>query len=162
MTEKYTIGRNIRLVRKENGITQRELADRAQMSPTQLSDYENDKKEPGLYSLARIARALNKSIDELFYGDKSISFITSATDKGSTIVNCLVELWDNKVLDIYSTLYSSEVENDEVVLGKHTYAIRRLLENLYEFDQNKGTYPNPEDFLEMIKRSVANEINSRL
>ena len=162
MTEKYTIGRNIRLARKENGITQRELADRAQMSPTQLSDYENDKKEPGLYSLARIARALNKSIDELFYGDKSISFITSATDKGSTIVNCLVELWDNKVLDIYSTLYSSEVENDEVVLGKHTYAIRRLLENLYEFDQNKGTYPNPEDFLEMIKRSVANEINSRL
>ena len=162
MTEKYTIGRNIRLTRKENGITQRELAERAQMSQTQLSDYENGKKEPGLYSLARIARALNKSIDELFFGNKSVSFITSAPDKGSAIVNCIVELWDKKVIDIYTTLYGSEVENDEVVLWKHGYAIRRLLENLYEFDQNKGTYPNPEDYLEMIKHSVANEINSRL
>ncbi len=161
MNEGSSIGRNIREARAKNNLTQRALSEKAQMSQTQLSDYENGNKTPSLFSLAKIAKALDTSIDELFYGDASVSFITSAPDKGSIIVNSFVALWEEDVIDTYRTLNDPEIDEREVILGNYSYAIRRLFENLDEFETNKNTYPNPEEYLKYVKQSVANEINGQ-
>ena len=160
MNERFTIGRNIRLARNEIGITQRELAEKARMSQTQLSDYENDKKEPGLYSLARIARALNKSIDELFFGNGSVSFITSAPDEGTVIVNCFVELWEQDAINVCLSSNKSTENLNKIILNRSPHAIKRLMENLHEFERNKETYTNPDEYLEFVKQSIASEINN--
>jgi transcriptional regulator with XRE-family HTH domain len=161
MNEGSSIGKNIREARAKNNLTQRALSEKAQMSQTQLSDYENGNKTPSLFSLAKIAKALNTTIDELFYGDASVSFITSAPDKGSIIVNSFVALWEKDVIDTYSTLNDPEIDEREVILENYSYAIRRLFENLDEFETNKNTYTNPDEYLKYVKQSVANEINSQ-
>ena len=161
MNEGSSIGKNIREARAKNNLTQRALSEKAQMSQTQLSDYENGNKTPSLFSLAKIAKALNTTIDELFYGDASVSFITSAPDKGSIIVNSFVALWEKDVIDTYSTLNDPEIDEREVILASYSYAIRRLFENLDEFETNKNTYTNPDEYLKYVKQSVANEINNQ-
>lgn len=160
LTETYTIGRNIRLARDEKDMSQRELAEKAQMSQTQLSDYENDKKEPGLYSLARIAKALNKSIDELFYGNSNISFITSAPDKATVIVNCFVELWNQGTINAYHSKNYLADNLNKIILNGDVHPIKRLMENLDEFERNKETYPKPNEYLEYVKQSIVNQINN--
>ena len=60
-----TIGRRIRQLRTERGITLDELAAAVERAPSQLSMIENGKREPKLTLLRAIARALDTSIDAL-------------------------------------------------------------------------------------------------
>lgn len=53
----------IRDLRLERGISQRELAAALGIAPNTLSQYENEKREPDLKTLERIADFLNVSID---------------------------------------------------------------------------------------------------
>ena len=45
-------------------------------------------------------------------------------------------------------------------LRKYETPIKRFINSLNEFSNNKDTYPNPEQYLEMLKSSVATEINN--
>jgi len=58
-----TIGRRIRQLRTERGITLDELAAAVERAPSQLSMIENGKREPKLTLLRAIARALDTTID---------------------------------------------------------------------------------------------------
>ena len=57
-----TIGKNIRAVRKQKNMTQIELCRRCGFSQGQLSEYENDKHEPPIEYLGKIADALGVSV----------------------------------------------------------------------------------------------------
>lgn len=58
-------GENIRKLRKDSGLTQKQLADRAGFSPSILSEYENDQVEIPAGRLVAIARALNATLYDL-------------------------------------------------------------------------------------------------
>ena len=93
-----SIGRNIYLVRKEKALSQQTLASKCEISNTTLSLYENGKKTPNLYTIAKIARNLGVSIDRLYYGDENMMFINTAPNDGRKIVNAIYLLWEKRVI----------------------------------------------------------------
>ncbi len=65
---------NIRRLRIEKGWTQAELARKAKISKSSLSNYENEKQLPGIYKVYRIAEALEVSESYLLgIADKEIT-----------------------------------------------------------------------------------------
>jgi len=68
MSEIVVDGLGVRLkeVRQQNGLSLRELARRAQVSPSFISQIENGKSQPSVSSLYTLARLLGISIDQLF------------------------------------------------------------------------------------------------
>src|SRR5690349_23074821 len=60
-----TIGRRIRQLRTDRGMTLEELAAAVDRAPSQLSMIENGRREPKLSLLQAIARALGSSIDAI-------------------------------------------------------------------------------------------------
>jgi transcriptional regulator with XRE-family HTH domain len=61
------LGRTIRMCRTQRGLSQAELADRADCSVSYLSVLENNKRDPTLSMLTKIANALNMPIGLLFF-----------------------------------------------------------------------------------------------
>ena len=60
-----TIGRRIRRLRTDRGMTLEELAATVDRAPSQLSMIENGRREPKLTLLQAIARALGSTLDAL-------------------------------------------------------------------------------------------------
>jgi transcriptional regulator with XRE-family HTH domain len=65
------LGKRIQDLRKQNGITQQELAGRVRISHPQIVRYETKGVQPPADVLARIADVFDVSIDFLVNGDKS-------------------------------------------------------------------------------------------
>ncbi|WP_375385789.1 helix-turn-helix domain-containing protein [uncultured Microbacterium sp.] len=63
--DSLTIGRRIRQLRSERGMTLEELATTVDRAPSQLSMIENGRREPKLTLLQAIARALGSTLDAL-------------------------------------------------------------------------------------------------
>lgn len=63
-----TTGRRIREIRERRGLTQDQLAKKADISKGFLSDVENDKRNIGSQGLLRIANELGASVDYLLAG----------------------------------------------------------------------------------------------
>lgn len=61
-----TLGSRLKVVRLNAGLTLRELARQADVSPSFVSQIENGKSQPSVSTLYAFARLLNVSIDELF------------------------------------------------------------------------------------------------
>jgi DNA-binding XRE family transcriptional regulator len=60
-----TLGQTIRAAREARGLTQADLAARAQVAQAYLSYLEQDQREPSLSIAARIARELEIPLDDL-------------------------------------------------------------------------------------------------
>lgn len=84
-----TVGQRIRTVRRARNLTQRELATRADLAEPFLSRIENDRAEPSLGTITRLARAMEVSVGDLLA-------IEQATFKPSCPVShtgrCIAEL----------------------------------------------------------------------
>lgn len=64
------IGMRIKEVREQRGMTQAELAERAELSSQYLSQVETAKKQVSLKALVHIANALEINIDSLLRGNQ--------------------------------------------------------------------------------------------
>ncbi|WP_029232629.1 helix-turn-helix domain-containing protein [Butyrivibrio sp. VCB2006] len=163
------IGKNIKEVRTQKGLSQEVLAKKCGFSNTTLSSYENSRKIPSLTTIATIAKQLGVSIERLYYGDENSAFIISEPDEGKKIVNAVYFLWKARVIFYYENyipgMYSTDFSKGDDKAGiflqlvRHTTPIKRLINSLNEFQRNLGTYPEPEKYLEMLFSSVAAEIN---
>jgi transcriptional regulator with XRE-family HTH domain len=60
------LGRRLKEVRTRAGLTLRELARQADVSPSLISQIENGKSQPSVATLYTFSRLLNVSVDELF------------------------------------------------------------------------------------------------
>ena len=168
------IGKNIKAVRNQRGISQETLAKACDFSNTTLSAYETGRKIPGLTTIAKIAKALNVSIERLYYGDENSAFIFSEPDVGKKIVNSIFFLWQTGTISYFekhiyeASYYRGYDEEEEKKKGTYLYLnrfstqIKRLLMSLNEFESKHNTYPEPEKYLEILFTSVANEINAEL
>jgi len=66
-----TLGDRVADLRKEEGLTQKELAERADISTPFVSDIENDKRNVSSSVLYQIAEALGTSLDYLMTGEEN-------------------------------------------------------------------------------------------
>lgn len=71
-----TIGENIRRLRKEANITQKELADKLEISVSNVTKYEKGQLEPNLAILKKICEIFNISANELLNADTSSSILS--------------------------------------------------------------------------------------
>ena len=69
--------------REERGLTQRALAERANLSPSMLNEIERGKRSPSLATARAIATALRLGLDDLFGNDDS----TISESQEASIVN---------------------------------------------------------------------------
>lgn len=63
--ERVAIGAQVRVWRKRRRLSQIQLAERAGITQSTLSNYENGKREPSIGTLIRIAEELDVSLDVL-------------------------------------------------------------------------------------------------
>lgn len=63
-----SLGKNVRVTREKNGLTQEKLAEIAELDPTYISGIERGLRNPGIKNVAKIARALGVSTSELCKG----------------------------------------------------------------------------------------------
>jgi transcriptional regulator with XRE-family HTH domain len=63
------IGQRIKFFREEAGLTQHQLAERADVSREAIGNYENGRRVPPVDIAQRIATALEMSVDDLIYPD---------------------------------------------------------------------------------------------
>lgn len=64
------IGSNLKKLRSEKGLSQKELADALNVSPQAVSRWENDEVEPDISTLNKLSEIFNVSVDELINGVK--------------------------------------------------------------------------------------------
>ncbi len=76
----YTIGAKLRDLRLKNGLTQEELADRAELSKGFISQLENDLTSPSIATLIDILTLLGSSLSEFFADTEDDQIVFTADD----------------------------------------------------------------------------------
>jgi transcriptional regulator with XRE-family HTH domain len=71
MDARKRVGLNVQRLRRGRGLSQEELAHRAEVHQTYLSGVEGGKRNPSIGVLGRIATALEVDIEELFRRSRS-------------------------------------------------------------------------------------------
>ena len=86
------IGQKIKELRKKQGMSQKDLADKLGITPVMISQYENEKRNPKLETLQKISDALEVDISELSDSlNIKIAFLPNA--KEDTMSSRLNEYW---------------------------------------------------------------------
>ena len=91
MTEKVDlaeIGRRITEIRREVGLTQEQLAERAGISVVHLCNIELGKKTPGLMVLIRIAEALEVATDWILRANTPGTYAVANEKIGDLLEDC--------------------------------------------------------------------------
>ena len=82
------IGNRVRVLRREQGLTQEDLAERANISVSFVSHIERGTKRAGLKSLVHIAAALQVTLDQLLGGYKETEWDMLAADVYDLLQDC--------------------------------------------------------------------------
>ena len=108
-------------------------------------------------------------LDRLYFGDEAEAFITAEPDIGRKVVNAVYLLWEQGVISVYNHSipgfppYYNDSPNQLILYVKRfDEQVQRLIVSLDEYAAKKDTFNNPDQYLESIKTSVANEINSEI
>ena len=75
------IGYRVRELRVANGMSAREVASRAGITPAYLSRLENDKVSPTVSTLTRVLQAMGVSAGQLFAADPGGELVVRAADR---------------------------------------------------------------------------------
>lgn len=150
------IGPNIIKARQAKGWTQKRLADETKISPASLSSYEHNRQMPSLITLAKIAKALNVTIDCLYYGPMCESMVAEASSQGEAIVNCLSYLWNHCII---ATPDKDARQELRVIPGWMMSSFNRLLNTLDDYVKSKETFSDSTAFVRQLQGSVAREID---
>ncbi len=160
------IGERIKAARRKVALTQRDLHELTGISITQISSYENGNRNIGLRSLKKIADATKTTIDDLYCGGSEYKQITSSTNIGKLIVNCVTALFENGVITVLCKDENKYVKTGlgyfyQIGFGEYVDILDNLVKKLTDFEANKGDYPNPEDFKKQIIEAASKKINDR-
>jgi transcriptional regulator with XRE-family HTH domain len=67
-----TFAANVRRLRKDQGLSQMQLAERSNLNMSDISRIEKLRREPGLRVVVKIARGLSLPIEKLFEGIETV------------------------------------------------------------------------------------------
>lgn len=153
------LGENIRNARQKKDWTQKELQEASDISVPTISAYENNRKRPSLDTLARIAKALDTSIDELYYGTKGGRRIANYDSLGALVVSNIRSLWDSGALVGYAKNEDPIFTTGLTLKAGLAPAVVRLIDNLIDYEKNKATFSSPDVYLNQVLDSAVNEID---
>lgn len=68
------LGMRIRFLRKQKNMSQEQLSFESDINKNYISDLENGTRNPSLKVIARLAKALNVTLEELFMGIDMLDF----------------------------------------------------------------------------------------
>ena len=108
--DKFTLGKNIKKLRKAHGITQKKLSEELDLSLQSVIKYESGEREPSFETLNKIANILNVELTMLFLDEEESNFrkseYISTQKKMKDEVSNTVKTW----LDGSSEEYELEQE----------------------------------------------------
>ena len=131
------IGKRIKLIRKENNMTQKELALKIDVSPPTVTKYENGQLEPNLNILVKISQLFNISIDDLLEINISAkdNFTQNSTDSDALVKSFIIHVIKTSNIDIK---LDSIDDRTKILMYNLTYAsIKSVLDDLVN-SSNKG------------------------
>jgi transcriptional regulator with XRE-family HTH domain/quercetin dioxygenase-like cupin family protein len=77
------LGRRLKAIRLQAGVSLRELARQADVSPSLVSQIENGKSQPSVATLYAFSQLLNVSVDELFEDESTAAPVAAARTRGT-------------------------------------------------------------------------------
>lgn len=89
------ISDNIRNLRKENGYTQKQLAELSGIATITLQQYESGKREPKIEQLIKLSNALQVDINELLEDSDSLMLHAMKRTNSPLLDNIDIELINN-------------------------------------------------------------------
>ena len=105
--------KNLRKIRKENGMTMKDLADKIGVSESAISQYENGKRQPGFETLKELSGIFNVSVDYLLDIDSGNEFSISKQER--------------ELLEIYKKAKQSD--------KAHVNALAKAIEKILKVDE---------------------------
>ena len=98
------IGKNIKAIRRANGMTQNELAEALYVTRQTISNYENNRSHPDLDTLLKIAEIFETDVNTVIYGpslpqNKKAAYKWAAFSSGATAICFLFYFTVNAVFD---------------------------------------------------------------
>ncbi len=154
------IGKNIKRIRKEKGVSQKELAERLGTSPQNLAQYENGKRTPKIDTLRKIASALQCQVSDI---DESIIIIPKYKPTPEKMEQLRLEA---EVMRIYEKIASGKTITSEEQQKIDTYAARRKAKYRQDEENNDSlSYENSHSYAssgeEFNKLQKEHEIESK-
>lgn len=117
------VGKNIKKIRTQKKMTQDELAEKLFVSRQTVSNYENNKSNPDIDTLKKIADVLGVDANTLIYGEKSFSEKKEIIEKyGPRMIVFLIVGIVIYVISVFISLYS--------IYGYGEWPIRAIPVNL--------------------------------
>ena len=89
---KNFLGEKIRQYRVENGLTQRQFADRCDLDEFYISRIENGQRTPGRTALVQVANAMQISVDSLLQTESNAAFQNEYARFMQEFEHCSAEL----------------------------------------------------------------------
>src|SRR5690554_148330 len=90
------LGKNLRFLRKQKGLTQSDIAEKLDIKRTMISAYEDGRSEPKLAGLNILAGIFNVSVDELLNRNIEVSGKIVAQEPALKILTIAVDKEDNE------------------------------------------------------------------
>lgn len=129
------IGKNIKIIRKENHKTISEIAYRAEVSSGLISRIENGRTFPSLPVLLKIISALDVEVSEFFRGipqSNGANFVVSRKED-----NAIIEKEDEAVGFVYKNIFGKQISTqgfEAVLLEVHPNSKRgKVTTDAFEF-----------------------------
>ena len=149
-----TVGENIRRIRKEKHLSQRELGKKLGISQQMIGQYENNPTPPKLETVRKIAKVLNVSVSEL----------DPRVDAEIDSLELELRRLQNKEFEEFSRLISEEMffsEKYDEIIKQYDPKIKELYMHLKELSQNTPKQHLYETSGETLKR-LRNEYKASL
>lgn len=117
-----SVAENIKRIRKKRGFTQKELGNLCGINEANIRKYENDRQNPKIETLQKIANALRVNITELLdlpqlqdHLEDTLFYLTDMNSEGQDIRNIV------SMIEDLGFEYIASSEDDKVILyHKHT------------------------------------------
>lgn len=116
-----SIGTNIKKYRKQVGLTQKELAEKAKLSESAIKYYESNRRNPKLETLDKIGIALGVSINDLVNIEEKKILINGEVEETKQLFEHLKETCSDEEAEMILKLvkyYNNKYYNNEYDLNK--------------------------------------------
>lgn len=102
MAEKYVCNL-LKSLRKDAGLTQKELADKVGVTNSTISFYEQEERSPSVDMIIRLSKIFNVSVDYLLGIDQKRNInLSGLKEEDIQLIQCMVEHLKNKKVQTYS------------------------------------------------------------
>lgn len=162
INEIIKVGNNIKKLRKEKNISQKDMAKRLNMPSSTYSNYENNNREPNAKTLKKIAEILNVSTSDLldinyYNNETSEKYLSDDIDTIQVIEN-LIKLCEFKIdFNKLSSSKDTELESSlKLAIKNNTIPLTYISNGHDNLDLTNAEFIK---FTDKILRFVKFEVN---